>query len=125
MKGRPVKSIVEFRPRVGLASDVAGDGPTSVRVSTGRFYDFHQTHRQNLATAPPYSPRLTVEDVDFENPWANYPGGDPFPLRYGSAVGPDAPWPLFGLVNVVEYDTPNMLVDRWNLTLIEERTGKE
>ena len=99
-----------FSPRVGFAWDVNGDGRTSVRASAGTFYDFPFTQYQNLATAPPYFPRFGITDVDFENPWANYPGGDPFPLPYGNAVGRNAPWPTYSLVNVVDYDTPNMQV---------------
>jgi hypothetical protein len=107
----------DFSPRLGFAWDVAGDGKTSVRSSIGVFYDFPHTQYQNLATAAPYYPRFAVNDVDFEFPWKNYPGGDPFPLPYGSAVGRNAPWSQFSLVNVVAYNTPNMQSTQWNLTV--------
>jgi hypothetical protein len=96
---------------------VAGDGRTSVRASVGTFFDYPFTQYQNLASAPPYFPRFGLTDVDFENPWANYPGGDPFPLPYGNAVGRNASWPTYSLVNVVEYDTPNTQVTSWNVSL--------
>jgi hypothetical protein len=108
---------LNFSPRVGFAWDVHGDGRMSVRASGGTFYDFPHTQYQNLATAPPFFPRFGITDVDFENPWANYPGGDPFPLPFGNEVGRNAPWPNFSLVNVFEYDTPNMQVAQWNLSL--------
>jgi hypothetical protein len=108
---------MNFSPRLGLAWDVNGDGRTSVRASAGTFYDFPHTQYQNLATAPPYFPRFGITDVDFENPWATYAGGDPFPLPYGNAVGRNAPWPQHSLVNVVDYKTPNMQVSSWNLSL--------
>jgi hypothetical protein len=108
---------LDFSPRLGLAWDVNGDGRTSVRLSGGTFYDFPHTQFQNLATAPPFFPRFGITDVDFENPWASYPGGDPFPLPYGSKVGRNAPWPTSSLVNVVDYDTPNMQVAQWNLSV--------
>ena len=69
-----------FSPRVGLAWDVAGDGRTSVRVSVGTFYDFLRALHGSLTTVPPWIPGSSLTDVSFENPWANYPGGDPFPL---------------------------------------------
>jgi Carboxypeptidase regulatory-like domain len=106
-----------FSPRVGLGWDVAGDGRTSIRASLGTFYDFPATYYQNLPTAPPYFPRFGLTDVDFENPWSNYPGGDPFPLPYGNKVGRNAPWPTYSLVNVYDYDTPNTQVAQWNLSL--------
>jgi hypothetical protein len=106
-----------FSPRLGFAWDVNGDGRTSIRASAGRFYDFPHTQYQNLATAAPYFPRFAVTDVDLEFPWRNYPGGDPFPLPYGSAVGRNAPWVPFSLVNVVAYDSPNMQATQWNLTI--------
>jgi len=106
-----------FSPRLGFAWDVNGDGRTSIRASAGRFYDFPHSQYQNLATAAPYFPRFAVNDVDLEFPWKNYPGGDPFPLPYGSAVGRNAPWVPFSLVNVVSYDSPNMQASQWNLTI--------
>jgi Carboxypeptidase regulatory-like domain len=111
---------LNFSPRVGLAWDLHGDGRTSLRASGGTFYDYPPMQYQNLASAPPYFPRFSITDVDFENPWANYPGGDPFPLPYGNKVGRNAPWPAASLVNVVDYDTPNMQVAQWNLSLQRE-----
>ena len=107
-----------FSPRVGLAWDVAGDGRTSVRASGGLTYDYPSSHYQSgLSAAPPWLPRYTLNDVDFENPWANWPGGDPFPLPYGHDVGRDAAWPLYGIVTAMDYDTPTMQVSQWNLSL--------
>jgi hypothetical protein len=106
-----------FSPRVGFAWDVKGDGHTSVRASVGTFYDFAPTSYQNLSTAPPWYFRITRNNVNFENPWSDYPGGDPFPRPYGKSVGPDAAWPLAGLVSALDYDTPTMQVAQWNLSL--------
>jgi hypothetical protein len=108
---------LNFSPRLGLAWDVNGDGRTSIRLSGGTFYDYPPIQYQNLATAPPYFPRFSITDVDFENPWANYPGGDPFPLPYGNKVGRNAPWPRASLVNVYDEDMPNMQVAQWNLSV--------
>ena len=115
-EGQDIK-WTNFSPRLGFAWDVNGDGRTSIRASAGRFYDFPHTQYQNLATAAPYFPRFAVNDVDLQFPWRNYPGGDPFPLPYGSAVGRNAPWVPFSLVNVVAYDSPNMQATQWNLTI--------
>jgi hypothetical protein len=108
----------EFAPRVGLAWDVAGDGRTSVRASAGSFYDLPNTHYMvSLSSGAPWAPRFTLTDVDFANPWANWPGGDQLPIKNGRDVGRDALWPLYSITTALNYDTPNMQVVQWNLSL--------
>jgi hypothetical protein len=108
-----------FSPRVGLAWDVTGDGRTSLRASVGTFYDFPAArYFLGLSNAPPWNPIIIRNNVNFENPWAGYPGGDPFPMPYGRSVGRnDALWPLAGVVNVFDYDSPTMVVSQWNISL--------
>ena len=56
--------------------------------------------------------------MSFADPWATEPGGDPFPVTYGRFLGrDDARWPPFALVTSLDYDTPNMQVYQWNLSL--------
>ena len=63
--------------------------------------------------------------MNFEDPWAGYPGGDPFPLPYGRSVGrDDALWPQAGVVNAFDYDSPTMQVSQWNLSL-EKQIGAD
>src|SRR6266566_1745639 len=38
-------------------------------------------------------------------------------MAYGLKVSRDAPWPLYALVNAMDYDAPNMQVTQWNLSL--------
>ena len=106
-----------FSPRVGLAWDVSGDGRTSVRASVGTFYDFPHTYYLALGADAPFLPRYGLFDVNFENPWANWPGGDPLPVSYGKDVSRDVPWPLSSNVIALDYDTANLQVAQWNLTL--------
>jgi hypothetical protein len=107
-----------FSPRLGLAWDVKGDGRTSVRASGGTFYDFPSTRNMTgLTNLPPWNFRYIRNNVGLENPWANEPGGDPFPLVYGRNVSKDVAWPLYGLEAAVDYNTPNMAVSQWNLSL--------
>ena len=112
-----------FSPRLGLAWDVRGDGRTAVRTSIGKFYDFAATQFQNPATAPPWFQRYILNNVSFENPWATFPGGDPFPQPFGADVRSDVAWPLYGLVTAMDYDTPNMEVVQWNLSLQKQIGG--
>jgi hypothetical protein len=108
-----------FSPRAGLAWDVKGDGRTSVRASGGSFYDVPSTNYWlALSVVAPFFQNIARTNVDFANPWANEPGGDPFPLPYGPKVTRDVPWPHYLLANALDsYDVPNMRVDQWNLSL--------
>src|SRR5262245_28546486 len=116
---------LNFSPRVGLAWDVTGDGRTSVRASLGTFYDFpHTQYQANLGATAPWAVRFELNDVDFENPWAAYPGGDPFPIPHGRDAGRDALWPLYQTVTAMDYDTRNMEVTQWNLSL-EKQIGAD
>jgi carboxypeptidase family protein/TonB-dependent receptor-like protein len=107
-----------FSPRAGFAWDIAGDGRTSLRASYGQFYDFPNSHYYvGMTAAPPWMTRITVNDVNFDNPWSNYPGGDPYPMPNGRGVTRNVPWQSYGVVTAMDYDTPNMRVVQWNASL--------
>ena len=110
---------LNFSPRAGLAWDVGGDGRTSMRASAGSFYDFPANlYLQGFSNGAPFRPTFLRNSVNFEKPWANEPGGDPLPVPYGRSVGRDtAIWPLYAVVLTADYDTPNMQVFQWNLSL--------
>src|SRR5678815_5926560 len=72
----------EFAPRVGLAWDPKGDGRTSIRASVGTSYEVPSGGWFNNSIAPPWMPTIIRTDFPggFDDPWAGYPGGSPFPL---------------------------------------------
>jgi hypothetical protein len=107
-----------FAPNFGLAWDVNGDGRTSLRMSGATFYDtMNVRYLTGLATSIPFATRVTARRVDFEDPWADFPGGDPFPLPSAGAVGSDFEWPPHPVGISMDYDTGNMRVDQWSLSL--------
>jgi hypothetical protein len=109
---------LNFSPRFGMAWDVAGDGRTSIRASAGTFYDYpHTFYQVGLSNAPPWSQRTDLTDVTLDNPWAEFPGGDPFPMGYGKNVNRNIAWQPFSVVTALDYDTPNTQVTQWNLSL--------
>ena len=111
-------------PRVGLGWDVSGDGRTSVRAAAGIFYDRPtSTYYRNLTT-PPFTIRTQLSGVSFQDPWAGYPGGDPGFIPFGASAPKDVPWQVNSLVTAMDYDTPNMRVGQWNLS-IQRQVGTE
>ena len=112
-------------PRVGLAWDVSGDGKTSVRASVGTFYDFASAQfYQGLTTGAPFTPRINRTNVNFATPWADYPGGDPFPLAHGRGTPTNSPWQLASPINDIDHSTPNMRVAQFNLS-VQRQVGTD
>ena len=110
-----------FSPRVGLAWDVAGDGRTAVRSSYGMNYDFPSAQFLYIAaSASPFSNRVELSSVPFEDPYRNVPGGDTHPLPATPPV--DAEFPGFGAYGVMDPTINSTRVQQWNVT-IERQLG--
>jgi Carboxypeptidase regulatory-like domain/TonB dependent receptor len=72
-----------FNPRVGLAWDPSGGGKTAIRLGGGISHDVVPLDLDlNDESVSPFRLTVVSSGVNLSNPWANYPGGDPFPYNY-------------------------------------------
>ncbi len=105
----------QFAPRIGLAFDPHGDGKQVIRAGYGIFFDVPTMEMQFDSFAnPPYGGQVVVNNpLDFAHPWANQPGGDPFPYT----LNPNVPFPVGGSYRVFPLDNKANYTQQWNLTL--------
>ena len=76
--------LLNLSPRLGFVWDPKGDGRTTVRIGGGILYDSLATFLTYRITGQNAPWGVTVSETSgpysFHNPWANVPGGNPFPL---------------------------------------------
>jgi hypothetical protein len=111
----------EFLPRVALAWDPKGDGRMSVRAGFGQFIDRHMVIAlTGFGQNAPFGNAVTLQNVQMSDPWATYPGGDPFP----TVVDKNTPFSTFGLVSSHPFDAKPTIVNQWNLT-VQRQVGAD
>ena len=114
------KRFKDFEPRVGLAWDPTGSGKTSIRASYGLFYDFAPSQLWfNTTVAPPFGDeiKLNAPTGGFDNPWAGFAGGNPYPITSHTLFTPHAPY-----ITVNSYDMPTTELHSWNLSIQRQLT---
>jgi outer membrane receptor protein involved in Fe transport len=103
----------DWAPRVALVIDPQGDGRSSIRTAYGRFYDSPQGFSFNgYASALPNGVNLTSTTATLDDPWGQFPGGDPFPV----VPGPNMTFPNFGIYVTAPFDQPASRADQWNVS---------
>jgi hypothetical protein len=108
-------------PRVGVAWDLTGDGRTALRSSYGMNYDFPSAQFLYIAaSASPFSNRVELNTVPFEDPYRNVPGGDKHPLSPNPPF--EAEFPGFGAYGVIDPGINSTRVQSWNVT-VERQIG--
>jgi hypothetical protein len=111
-----------FSPRLGLAYDVRGDGSLSVRASYGLFYDFMPLAFWT-SRVPAFVPAAAVQAVKLDDPWATFPGGNPFPYTI-PAPGQEVKFQSRQIIASIPYHPQTPQVSQWNLS-IQKQIGRD
>ena len=113
--GRPSHTkLNDFAPRLGVVWDPKGNGRMTVRASWGILYDMpHTLFAYGFSQAPPWAATITQTNVSFDDPWAKFAGGDPFPLR----LDKNAVFPPFSAYTSYPLNIHPPYLEQWNLSI--------
>jgi Carboxypeptidase regulatory-like domain/TonB dependent receptor len=104
----------QFAPRAGLVWQL--NEQTALRGGWGRFYDTpHLFFNTRFANNPPWGAQITLTSPPggFTDPYATYPGGNPFPALATGWM--DQPFPTAGVYVNAPLDTRPTTLHQWNL----------
>lgn len=114
----------DFAPRVGLAWDPTGTGTESVRASYGIFFDQPESYTdRDFSLGSPWASQITLTSPagGFVNPFAGYPGGDPYPLPYPPS--PTSVFPIGGSYINLPLNLHHPYMQQWDLSLERQFRG--
>jgi outer membrane receptor protein involved in Fe transport len=115
-----------FAPRVGFAWLPFGpSSKTSVRAAYGVFYNTERGYLLNETQLnQPFVLNVSIPNPpSFENPWANYPGGDPYPFTAPATNQERAAYQFKLPMPISRYFDPSAATpynQQWNFTLQHE-----
>ena len=111
----------QFGPRIGVAFDPTGEAKTVIRASFGEAFDYPNVMIASTpTTAPPFGNTITpTGPLSFADPFAGYPGGNPFPGNFG----PNAPFVRFGSFMAMQPNAKATTVYSWNLVVQRRVSG--
>ena len=115
---------LDFAPRFGLAWDPTGRGTISIRGSYSIFFDTPESFTaRDWANASPWGNQinLTAPAGGFDDPYAGFPGGNPFPFPYPPAR--NAPFPAQGAYINFPLNLTHPYTQKWNLSVQRQLGG--
>jgi hypothetical protein len=110
-----------WAPRVGVVWDPKGNGKMSIRAGYGLFNETAELYDFNHETSnAPWGDQITASTnstavVPFATPWADYPGGDPFPAA--THLSASSPFPLNTTYTNQPIHLKPMYSQQWNLSI--------
>jgi hypothetical protein len=111
----------KFAPRVGVVWDPKGDGRMTIRAAYGLFYDrYHMFGLNFIGQEPPFGNNIVLPSANLSNPWATYPGGNPFPI----SVNKNSTFPTAGGYVTFPLDFRQMYLNQWNLS-VQRQVGRD
>src|SRR5438445_316948 len=94
--------------------DPKGDGLTVIRAAYGIFFDFPHMHQYGgKRDTAPKGASIVVNSPSMDDPWASFPGGNPFPI----ALDKNSTFPLNGVYTVFPFDLKKPYINQWNLSI--------
>jgi Carboxypeptidase regulatory-like domain/TonB dependent receptor len=111
-----------FQPRIGLAFDPRGLGQESIRASyTLGFQQMPLFYESRFQSMAPWGDSLTLTNPvgGLSNPYAAYPGGNPFPKPFPPTAA-NAFFPTAGTFFVSPITLKPSYTQTWNLSLEKE-----
>ncbi len=116
-RGTTKGKLAQFAPRVGAIWTPGQDGNTSIRAGWGVFYDTpHLFFNTRFANNPPWGAQITIPNPagGWADPYAGYPGGNPFPALNTSWQ--TAAFPAFGVYVNAPLDIEPTALQQWNVS---------
>jgi len=108
--------LAALEPRVGLVWNPTGSGRQVIRAGFGVFYDTIPTaYFEDQTQGAPWGSVVNLNSPSggLSNPWAGYPGGNPFPLPF--PPGKNAVFPAQSSFYDYPLNSRPMYVNQWNL----------
>ena len=122
-EGNTLSNLNQWAPRFGLAWDPAGDNVQTIRAAAGIYYDspkLWQYGRHPLNA--PFGNTIQVnQPASITDPWATYPGGNPFPTPMPPPS--DIRFPTQGTYVTMPFDLQPMRVTQWNVSYQRQFAG--
>ncbi|MGH9352408.1 MAG: carboxypeptidase regulatory-like domain-containing protein, partial [Terriglobia bacterium] len=113
-------SYLNFAPRLGLAWDPAGHGKMSVRADYGIFFDQPESFTaRDWGNTTPWGNQIVLNAPagGFTNPYATYPGGNPFPFPTPNV---NSPFPQQAQYINFPLALHHPYIQKWDLSLQRE-----
>ena len=121
--GNTFDKLNQLAPRAGLAWDPGGDNVQTIRVAAGVYYDspkLWQYGRHPLNA--PFGNTIQVnQPASINDPWAAYPGGNPFPTPMPPPS--NIAFPLLGTYVTMPVELDPMRVTQWNVSYQRQFAG--